>query len=128
MIDEKSCGCTVLYREKVLLIKDTANHWGFPKGHVEPGETEVETAKRETKEETNIDVEIQEDKRYTIEYHTDKGKKKEVVYFLAKKIGGDEKPQEAEIERIRWFNYKDALNTLTYDNTKVLFKKIVNLK
>ena len=59
---------------------------------------------------------------------TDKGKKKEVVYFLARKIGGDEKPQEAEIERIRWFNYKDALNTLTYDNTKVLFKKIVNLK
>ena len=78
-----------------------------------------------SEEETNIDVEVQEDKRYTIEYHTDKGKKKEVVYFLAKKIGGDEKPQEAEIERIRWFNYKDALNTLTYDNTKVLFKKIV---
>ena len=39
MIDEKSCGCIVLFKEKVLLIKDTANHWGFPKGHVEPGET-----------------------------------------------------------------------------------------
>ena len=32
--------------------------WSFPKGHQEDGETDIETAIRETKEETNLDVKI----------------------------------------------------------------------
>jgi ADP-ribose pyrophosphatase YjhB (NUDIX family) len=57
-IEEKSCGCIIIENRKVLLIKQTSGIWGFPKGHVEHDETEEETAKREVKEETNIDVEI----------------------------------------------------------------------
>lgn len=70
---EKSCGCIIIEDEKVLLVKQTKGHWGFPKGHVEADETEVETAIREVKEETNIDVEVEENKRYTMRYVTDKG-------------------------------------------------------
>ena len=51
---EKSCGCIIINKNKVLLIKQTKGHWGFPKGHVEKDETEIETAIREVKEETNI--------------------------------------------------------------------------
>ena len=32
---EKSCGCIIINKNKVLLIKQTKGHWGFPKGHVE---------------------------------------------------------------------------------------------
>lgn len=32
---EKSCGCIITKDNKVLLIKQTKGHWGFPKGHVE---------------------------------------------------------------------------------------------
>ena len=60
---EKCCGCIILNENKVLLVKHNDGHWGFPKGHVEKDETELQTAIREVKEETNLDVEIQEDKR-----------------------------------------------------------------
>jgi len=63
MMHEKSCGA-IVYRKshgniEILLIKHVnSGHWSFPKGHVEGSETEIETAKREIKEETAIDVMI----------------------------------------------------------------------
>ena len=41
-IQEKSCGCVIMENNKVLLIQHRIGHWGFPKGHVEAGETEKE--------------------------------------------------------------------------------------
>ena len=122
---EKSCGCIIIEKDKVLLIQQTKGHWGFPKGHVEVGETEIETAIREVKEETNLDVEINENKRYTMEYITDKGALKQVVLFVAKKINGDEKYQESEIKSMKWMTFDDAIKTITYDNTRELFSKIL---
>ena len=74
---EKSCGCIIINKNKVLLIKQTKGHWGFPKGHVEKDETEIETAIREVKEETGLDVkypkicgikwwEVSKNKRYVV--------------------------------------------------------------
>ena len=57
---EKSCGSIVIDNDKVLLVKHNAGHWDFPKGHVEANETEVDTAIREVKEETNILIEVNE--------------------------------------------------------------------
>ena len=61
IIREKSCGALV-YRKKqdkyeLLLIKHRyGGHWSFPKGHVEQGENELQTALREIKEETGLDL------------------------------------------------------------------------
>lgn len=128
MKQEKSCGCIVFDGEKILLVKQTQGHWGIPKGHVEENETEYETAIREVKEETNIDVEIEGESRYTENYVTDKGVQKEVVYFIAKKIGGSVAAQEAEIKEIEWLNPKDALERVTYDDTRNLLKKALQDK
>lgn len=128
MKQEKSCGCIVFDGEKILLVKQTQGHWGIPKGHVEENETEYETAIREVKEETNIDVEIEGEGRYTENYITDKGVQKEVVYFIAKKVGGSIEPQEAEIKEIEWLNPKDALERVTYDDTRNLLKKALQDK
>lgn len=122
---EKSCGCIIIEKDKVLLIQQAEGHWGFPKGHVEKGETEIETAIREVKEETNLDVEINENKRYTIEYIIDKGTLKQVVLFIAKKINGNEKCQESEIKSMKWMTFEDAIKTITYNNTRELFSKIL---
>jgi len=61
---EISCGA-VIYRNllgkmQVLLVKQNSTHtgWGIPKGHMEPGESYVETAKREVKEETGVSIKI----------------------------------------------------------------------
>ena len=131
MEKEKACGCIIIENNKVLLIKQITEIWGFPKGHVEKNETEEETAIREVKEETNIDVEIQKDKRYTMNYITDKGVDKEVVLFLAKKVGGEIKPQESEISVVEWLNFDEAIEKITYQNTKDLLIKVLtenNLK
>ena len=125
MKHEKSCGCIIIEDKKVLLIKQTNGIWGFPKGHVEKNETELETAAREVKEETNLDVEIDANKRYTMEYVTDKGKLKQVVLFVAKCTGGEIKAQECEVNEIKWLDFDEAVETITYENTRELFKEIL---
>ena len=64
---EKSCGAVVFYNGKsntrILLVKNNnGRYWSFPKGHIEIGETEKETAVREIKEETSLEVEIKDGK------------------------------------------------------------------
>ena len=122
---EKSCGCIIIDNNKVLLIQQNQGFWGFPKGHVEDNETEEETALREVKEETNLDVKILGNKKYKIEYVTDKGNPKEVIFFLASPLNKDIKKQDAEIKNIKWLRFEDALKTITYDNTRELFREVL---
>ena len=107
MLHEKSCGA-IVYRKyhgnlEILLIKHVnSGHWSFPKGHVEAGETEVETALREIKEETGIDVIIDPTFRETVTYNPRKDSQKVVVYFIAKAKNFDYVRQESEIAEIKW--------------------------
>lgn len=126
MEKEKSCGCVIIKGEEVLLVKQVKGHWGFPKGHVENGETEMQTAIREVKEETNIDVEIQSERKFKEEYIiVDTGIQKEVIYFIAKPIGGNIKPQEAEINTIKWLTFNEAIETLTYEDSKKVLREVL---
>ena len=120
---EKSCGAIVLNEGKILLIQQSAGHWGFPKGHVEDGETEVETAIREIKEETNYDVKINENYRYVEHYSPKEGVEKDVVLFIAEKISGEMKPQEEEVQKIQWLTYEEAMERITYNDSKIVLKK-----
>lgn len=125
MKQEKSCGCIVINdNNEVLLIHHNAGHWDFPKGHVEEGETEVQTAIREVKEETNIDVEVNEKYRYTIEYSPKEDVMKEVVYFLAKNISNDKAAQLEEVSEVKWFRFEEALDKITYDTSREILIKI----
>lgn len=127
MKKEKSCGA-IIYNSnnEVLVVKHTAGHWDFPKGHMEIGENEYQTAIREVKEETNIDIDIYKENRYTINYSPKENVDKTVVFFLARSKTNDFKKQECEIANIGWFKYDDALNILTYDIAKELLKKSYN--
>lgn len=131
MLHEKSCGA-IVYRKfhgntEILLIKHiNSGHWSFPKGHVENGETEVETARREIKEETSIDVIIDPTFRETVTYSPKKDTVKVVVYFLAKAKNVDFVPQEDEIAEIRWVDISYAANILSYENDRTIVTKAKN--
>lgn len=123
MKKEKSCGTIIIDSNKrVLLVKQRLGWVGFPKGHMEQGETEIETARRETKEETNLDVVVDEKKRYTISYITSTQIDKEVVYFRAKPISDSLLPQETEIAEIMWVDIDEAKQYLSFDNLKQLWQ------
>lgn len=84
---EKSCGA-VVFRNSAggpafLLIRHVnGGHWAFPKGHMEPGESEEETAIREIREETGLSVRLDTGFRRAVRYAPKPGVDKDVVYFL----------------------------------------------
>ena len=122
----KSCGCIIIENNEVLLIQQKKGNWGFPKGRVEKNETECETAIREVKEETNLDVKIEDiNKKYIDTYFAKKNEFKEVVFFLAKRIGGEIKPQEKEIKNVEWVDLLEAINRITMKSTKLLYQKVL---
>ena len=125
MKKEKSCGTIIIENNKVLLIQQTDNAWGFPKGHVENNEKEQETAIRETKEETNLDVEIISNKKYITNYKINNEIDKEVIFFLAKKTSDKIKKQDEEIKNIKWVDLTKAFDIVTYENTKNLYKEVL---
>ncbi len=125
MKQEKSCGAIVIDNEKVLVVKHNAGHVSFPKGHMEKGETEKETAIREVKEETGIDIEVDTNYRYTISYSPKEGVMKDVVFFLGKATGGELKPQEKEVSKVEFIPFNEVESSITHDDVKELFRQVL---
>lgn len=126
MKKEKSCGCIIINDDKVLLIYEkNQNFWGFPKGHMEENETEIETATREVKEEVGLEVEIQKEKRYEYKYKIGETREKTCVLFVAFPKSLNVKNQESEISMSKWCSFDEALNTITYENQKEILKDAI---
>lgn len=126
MIREKSCGALVFRKNdgktELLLIKHRCGgHWSFPKGHVESGENELQTALREIKEETGLDVSLMDGFRQSVEYFPKPHVKKQVVYFLGTPEGDDTvRKQEEEISEYRWCRLDDVDKMVSFKNDKRL--------
>ena len=129
MADEKSCGVIVYTYEnnvrKYVILRGVGmyqGYCGFPKGHMEEGETERETAIREVKEETGLDVVLFDDFR-TVDEHTlaREGRpndKKMNVYFLAEYCDQKLVPQKSEVSEIILMDYQEAFESFQYEESK----------
>lgn len=123
---EKSCGALVYRKQddrepELLLIKHRyGGHWSFPKGHVEAGENEVETALREILEETGLAVTLLEGFRECVEYYPKPNVKKQVVYFLGYAQDDRVQRQEEEVSETKWLGMDEALCAVTFKNDKNL--------
>ena len=118
---EKSCGGIIFYKTrqnvKILLVKNNnGRYWSFPKGHIEDGETEQETAIREIKEETGLDVTLVNSLREISEYCPFGKIRKRVVFFLARAFTDNVKIQEEEIDSYIWVDLQQARKLCSYDN------------
>lgn len=124
MIKEKSCGAVIVNGEEILLIKHNQGHWSFPKGHIEFGETEVETALREIKEETDLTVEIVDSIREVSTYSPREGVVKDVIFFWGLCNEKEVNLQVSEVCEYKWLTYRECFSLLTYDKDKDILKKI----
>lgn len=113
---------------KYLVLKHSKGHWAFPKGHADKGETKLETAKRELKEETGIKRITLISKRVLLkeEYvirKEDKRIHKTVEYFIAETATDKVKIDGDEILNYKWCTPEGAQKLLTFPQSKRLAKK-----
>lgn len=109
-------GSRILY----LLLHYKSGHWDFVKGHVEKGESDEDTVKREAGEETGLDVVILPGFRKRITYFfRSRGRTifKEVIFYLAE---AKSRKVTLSFEHVgsKWLPYEEALELLTYRNAK----------
>ena len=126
MPQEHSAGAVIINNGKYLLLHYEEGHWDFPKGHIEKGETEEQTVKREIEEETGIKgIKFVEGFKEKISYFFKfEGKTihKDVIFYLVKT---QEEKVKLSFEHIgyEWLPYKEAYDKLTYKNAKGILEK-----
>ena len=124
---ERSCGAVVFRiingERRFLLIKNRrSTNLGFPKGHVERGETNEQTAAREVLEEAGLHINIFEGFEHKSEYTIRNRIEKSVTIFLATTADTQTKIQPEEIEDYIWLCYDRAMHTLNYINDRQILE------
>ena len=126
---EKSCG-VLPYRmvngqQEFLLVFETYSKcWSLPKGHIEAGETDVQTALRELYEETGLTAALDASRCASIEYPISSFARKQVAFYPGE-VMGEPKVREGEIEKFKWVTAKELQDYLfpdTYEACKALLR------
>ena len=111
----KSCGFLIVRENptRSFLLMRHPNRWDLPKGHVDPGETNLECAYRELEEETGItadDIEVDDEfkfkQKYIVRYKRSNHipRKKKLIIYLAKLLHEVE-IEPTEHEDFEWFDW-----------------------
>ncbi|HWG90357.1 MAG TPA: bis(5'-nucleosyl)-tetraphosphatase [Candidatus Thermoplasmatota archaeon] len=126
-VRERSCGAVVYTQgpsgREYLLLRYGAGHWGFPKGHVEGNESDIEAAQRELTEETSIP----RDKQRLIpgfmertDYSFRRGRtlvEKEVRFFIVESATRDVTISQEHTDHV-WMPFDQAIDLITFQGLK----------
>ncbi len=125
---EKSCG-VLPYRivdgqkEFLLVFESFSKCWSLPKGHMEAGETQVQTALRELYEETGLTAKLDVSRVAVIEYPISDFARKQVVFYLGE-VTGTPKVREGEIDKYKWVT-EEGLKELLFPDTFCACKELL---
>lgn len=111
--------------EIVLVHRRSPSLWALPKGTPNRGESLEETARRETREETGLEVEVDEPLG-PISYffvHNRTRFHKTVHFFLMRAVGGDLAAHDHEFDDVRWFQIEEALAIMTYPTEREVVER-----
>lgn len=128
-IKKYSCGFILMYKNEeaplFLVCKSTLlHHWGFPKGGKEEGETDLETAYRETKEEVGISEIDHQDHiesevfSYVMEAGPNIGKLKQVTLFTGLVSEKFDPNCQDDVCEAEWLTEAEAIERITHKPTK----------
>ena len=107
--------------EYALVHRPRYDDWSLPKGKLDPGETDEETAQREVEEETGVRAELLDELSST-RYPDRKGRVKQVRYWLMEPADGKApkfRPNH-EIDEMRWCSAADAGKLLDHEHDRKL--------
>lgn len=122
----RAAGCIVWNRDRsqvVIVHRPNYDDWTFPKGKLDPGETEEIAAVREVHEETGYVVSLLA-RSLDVSYLTAEGKPKRVRYFEASLESGEFTPN-SEVDRIAWVDMPTARSMLTYEPDRNLATELI---
>ncbi len=119
---EFSAGGVVVRGEEVVVIvptrraADGSRVLALPKGHVDPGETPVQAAAREVREETGVVAEPVRELGETRYWYRRDGRTigKSVSFFLFSYVDGDIEDHDDEVEEVRWIGLDEAQTALSH--------------
>ena len=103
-----------------LLYQDARDRWTIPKGHVEPGETTQEAAKREVSEESGLKNIAMCGWLGKVNFRYRRIDKLVLIsqqVYLVKALDPNEKPKKEEwMNGLKWFSFHDALDAIEYED------------
>jgi 8-oxo-dGTP diphosphatase len=109
--------------EVVLVHRPKYDDWTFPKGKVDPGESDEDAAVREVREETGFDCTLG-DELTTVHYVDGKGRPKQVRYWMMTVAGGNADIPNAEVDDLVWLTPEDASTLLTYAHDQAIARQL----
>ena len=111
--------------EVVLCGRDAGGTWSLPKGTPEPGESVAQTALREVREETGLEVEIEGGLGDITYWFAKPGVRvqKKVAFYLMSSTGGSMDDHDPEFDRVQWFPADRAAGVMTYPTELEVVRK-----
>lgn len=99
----------------------------LPKGHVDPGETPLQAAMREVREEAGVEVAPLGELGEVRYWYTRDGRRisKAVAFFLFGYQAGDVEDHDEEVEEVRWMPLQDAQKALSYSGERQMIARAI---